>query len=260
MSEVIVESGNGIVTLTINRPERKNALTQEMYGLLADALEAAAADDSVRVVVLQGSQAFYTTGSDIGRFAESQAGEMPDPKSLRSLRFLRALATFPKPVVAVVCGLAVGIGATMLLHCEYVVAGDNATFTAPFVNMGLCPEAGSSLLGPQVLGYRNAVQLLMMGEPLTAEAACAMGLVNRVVPQADAQAIGQAVARTFAAKPLISLTETKRLLKSGQATQVVERIIEEGENFWRLMGQPAAREAIAALNEKRKPDFSKKTT
>lgn len=257
MSEIVVHAAAGILTLTIDRPDRKNALTQDMYGVMAAALESAATDDAVRVLVIQGSATLFTAGSDIGRFAEGQAAELPDPKSLQSFRFLCALASFPKPVVAAVCGLAVGLGATMLLHCEYVVAGDNASFLAPFVNMGLCPEAGSSLLAPQRLGYRHAVELLMMGEPLTAERACAMGLVNRVVPHVDAQAIGQSVARRLAAKPLSSLVETKRLLKSGQSAAVVARILEEGELFWQMMGRPAAREAIAALTEKRKPDFSR---
>lgn len=257
MSDVLIHTADGITTITFNRPERKNALTQDMYALSANALEAAASDPKIRVVVIQGSDTLFTAGSDVGRFADSQAGEMPKPTESQSFRFLSAIASFNKPLVAVVCGLAIGIGTTMLLHCDYVVAGDNAYFSAPFVGMGLCPEGGSSLLAPQLMGYRKAVELLMLAAPLNANAARDMDLVNRVVPSADARAIGRAVALQFAAKPLTSLIAAKRLLKGDQTPAVISRIVEEGETFWQMMGEPAAREAIAALQEKRKPDFSK---
>ena len=171
-------------------------------------------------------------------------------------RFLRAIASFPKPIVAAVCGPAVGIGTTLLFHCDLVYAGDNAAFSMPFVNLGLCPEAASSLLVPQMLGYHRAAEALLMGEPFMAEAALEVGLANRVVPPTEANGIAQAQARKLAAKPLASLIETKRLLKKGQMEQVLARIDEEAVSFGKMLGEPAAKEAFSAFMEKRKPDFS----
>jgi enoyl-CoA hydratase/carnithine racemase len=144
----------------------------------------------------------------------------------------------------------------MLLHCDLVYAGDNAAFALSFVNLGLCPEAASSLLVPQMFGYHRAAEALLLGEPFMAEAALEVGLVNRVVPPTEANAVAQAQARKLAAKPLSSLIETKRLMKKGQAALVVQQITEEGAVFGRMLGEPAAREAFTAFMEKRKPDFS----
>jgi enoyl-CoA hydratase/carnithine racemase len=172
-------------------------------------------------------------------------------------RFLRAIATFPKPVVAAVCGPAVGIGTTMLFHCDLVYAGDNAAFSMPFVNLGLCPEAASSLLVPQMLGYHRAAEALLLGEPFMAEAALEVGLVNRVLPPLEVAGYAQTVARKMAAKPISSLIETKRLMKQGQLKQVMAVMAEEGVSFGRMLGEPAAKEAFGAFMERRKPDFSK---
>ena len=163
----------------------------------------------------------------------------------------------PKPIVASVCGPAVGIGTTLLFHCDLVYAGDNAAFSMPFVNLGICPEAGSSLLAPQMFGYHRAAEALLLGEPFMAEAALEVGLVNRVVPPTEANAIAQLQARKFVDKPLNSLIETKRLLKQSHWPAVLERIDEEMQSFGRMMKEPAAREAFAAFMEKRRPDFSK---
>jgi len=160
-------------------------------------------------------------------------------------------------MIAAVCGPAVGLGTTMLFHCDLVYAGDNAVFSMPFVNLGLCPEAGSSLLAPQILGYHRAAEALLFGEPFLAEAALEAGLVNRVVPPTECNALAQVQAKKLAAKPLSSLIETKRLLKKGQTPAVLERIAEEAETFSRLLTAPAAREAFTAFLEKRRPDFSK---
>jgi enoyl-CoA hydratase/carnithine racemase len=159
--------------------------------------------------------------------------------------------------VAAVCGPAVGIGTTMLLHCDLVYAGDNAAFAMPFVNLGVCPEAASSLLVAKMMGYHRAAEALLLGEPFMAEAALEVGLVNRIVPPTEANGLAQAQARKLAAKPLSSLIETKRLMKKGQMQQVLDVIDEEAQSFGRMMGEPAAREAFAAFLEKRKPDFSK---
>jgi enoyl-CoA hydratase/carnithine racemase len=171
--------------------------------------------------------------------------------------FLRAIASHPKPVIAAVCGPAVGIGTTLLFHCDLVYAGDNAAFSMPFVNLGLCPEAASSLLVPQMMGYHRAAEALLLGEPFMAEAAMEVGLVNRIVPPTEVNAMVQAQARKLAAKPLASLVETKRLMKKGQMAQVLAQMTEEGESFARLLQEPAAKEAFTAFLEKRKPDFSR---
>jgi enoyl-CoA hydratase/carnithine racemase len=151
----------------------------------------------------------------------------------------------------------VGIGTTMLLHCDLVYAGDNAAFVMPFVNLGVCPEAASSILVAQMMGYHRAAEALLLGEPFMAEAALEVGLVNRIVPPTEANGLAQAQARKLAAKPLSSLMETKRLMKKAHMQQVLDVIDEEAQSFGRMMGEPAAREAFGAFMEKRKPDFSK---
>jgi len=169
---------------------------------------------------------------------------------------LRGIAVFAKPLIASVCGPAVGVGTTMLFHCDLVYAGDNAAFSMPFVNLGLCPEAASSYLAPQLMGYGRAAEALWLGEPFLAEAALEMGLISRIVPPAEVAALAQRQAQKLAAKPLSSLIETKRLMKKGQASVVAERMLEEGVSFGRMLREPAAREAFTAFMEKRRPDFS----
>ena len=171
-------------------------------------------------------------------------------------RFLRGIGAFPKPIVAAVCGPAVGIGTTMLLHCDLIYAGDNAAFSMPFVNLGLGPEAASSLLVPQLMGYPRAAEALLLGEPFTAESALEMGLINRIVPPAEVNALAQRQAQKLAAKPLSSLIETKRLMKKSNAPLLADRIAEEAVSFGRMLSEPAAREAFTAFMQKRKPDFS----
>lgn len=253
MSEILSHAEAGVLTLTLNRLERKNSLTAAMYGQLADALEAAAADASVRVVLLQGHETIFSAGNDINDFLNNP----PSGEGSPVFRFLRGIAAFPKPIVAAVCGPAVGVGTTLLFHCDLVVAGDNAAFSMPFVNLGLCPEAASSLLVPQMMGYHRAAEALLLGEPFMAEAAQEVGLVNRVVPPTEANGYAQALARKLAGKPVSSLIETKRLMKHGQQARVIEQMDEEGKSFGRMLREPAAREAFTAFMEKRKPDFSK---
>jgi enoyl-CoA hydratase/carnithine racemase len=264
MSDILVHTEAGVLTLTLNRVDKKNSLTAAMYAALADALAGALDDAAVRAVLIQGDPAIFSAGNDIGDFLRASAGKddgaAGDDDALAMdepvFRFLRGLATFPKPVVAAVCGPAVGIGTTMLLHCDLVYAGDNAAFSMPFVNLGLCPEAGSSLLVPQMIGHHRAAEALLLGEPFMAEAALEVGLVNRVVPPMEANSIAQTQARRLAAKPLAALVETKRLLKKSNEALVLERIEEEARSFRRMMKAPAAREAFTAFMEKRKPDFA----
>ncbi len=257
MSDILVHTEAGVMTLTFNRVDKKNSLTQAMYGALADALEQAKADAAVRVVLLQGDATIFSAGNDIGDFLNAPAPDAQSAEDRPVWRFLRGIATFPKPLVAAVCGPAVGVGTTMLLHCDLVYAGDNAAFSVPFVNLGLVPEAASSLLLPQMLGYHRAAEALLLGEPFMAEAALEVGLVNRVVPPTEANAIAQAQARKLAAKPLSALVETKRLMKKSQQEAVLARMQEEGQSFGRMLHEPAAKEAFTAFMEKRKPDFSK---
>ena len=253
MSDILIHTEDGITTLTFNRVDKKNSITAAMYAALADAVEAARDDAAVRCVVFQGHETIFSAGNDIGDFLNNP----PAGEDAPVFRFLRAIATFPKPLLAGVCGPAVGIGTTLLLHCDLVYAGDNAAFSMPFVNLGLCPEAASSLLVPQMMGYHRAAEALLLGDPFMAEAALEVGLVNRVLAPSEVTNYTQSVARKLAAKPLSSLVETKRLMKKGNAQQVMAVMAEEGASFGRMLREPAAREAFSAFMERRKPDFSK---
>jgi enoyl-CoA hydratase/carnithine racemase len=252
MSDVLQHVELGVMTLTLNRVDKKNSFTASMYTQLADALGDAADDAAVRVVLFQGHETIFSAGNDIGDFLNKPPSTPDSPV----FRFLNAIATFPKPLLASVCGPAVGIGTTMLLHCDLVYAGDNAMFSMPFVNLGICPEAASSLLVPRLMGYQRAAEVLLMGDPFMAEAALEVGLVNRVVPPTEANALAQQQARRLATKPLSSVVETKRLLKASITPAVLERMREEGAIFGRMLQEPAAKEAFSAFLEKRKPDFS----
>ena len=252
MSDILVHTEAGVMTLTLNRVDKKNSITAAMYSTLADALDQAKADAAVRVVLLQGDATVFSAGNDIGDFLHKPPAGQDSPV----FRFLHGIAAFPKPIVAAVCGPAVGIGTTMLLHCDLVYAGDNAAFALPFVNLGLCPEAASSLLVPQMFGYHRAAEALLLGEPFMAEAALEVGLVNRVLPPSECNRFAREQALKLAAKPLSSLVTTKQLMKGGQQNAVLDRIAEEGAHFGRMLAEPAAREAMTAFMEKRKPNFS----
>ena len=253
MSDILIHTEAGVQTLTINRVAKKNAFTPAMYAAMGQALQQAATDPAVRATVIQGDMTVFSAGNDIDDFLQRKPGGEESPAFI----FLRAIAQYPKPLVAAVCGPAVGVGTTLLFHCDLVYAGDNAAFSMPFVNLGLCPEAASSLLVPQMMGMHRAAEALLLGEPFMAEAALEVGLVNRIVPPTEANAVAQAQARKLAAKPLAALVETKRLMKKGQMAQVLAQMAEEGESFARLLQEPAAKEAFTAFLEKRKPDFSK---
>ena len=254
MTDILTHTEAGVMTITLNRLEKKNSITSAMYSAMTEALEQALADASVRAVLVQGHATVFSAGNDIADFLNNPPGGEDSPV----IRFLRSISTFAKPLVAAVCGPAVGIGTTMLLHCDLVYAGDNAAFSVPFVNLGLCPEAASSFLLPQMFGYHRAAEALLLGEPIMAEAALEIGLVNRIVPPTEANAVAQAQARKLALKPANALLETKRLMKKGQADLVARQIGEESASFGRMLREPAAREAFGAFMEKRKPDFSKR--
>lgn len=257
MTDILSHTEAGVLTLTFNRIARKNSITGAMYDTLSAAFEKAVDDADVRAVLIQGDPTIFSAGNDMSDFmtAANTPMEQVLPES-PAMRFLRVIATFPKPIVASVCGPAVGIGTTLLFHCDLVYAGDNAAFSLPFVNLGLVPEAASSLLVPRMFGYHRAAEAFLLGEPFMAEAALEVGLVNRVVPPTEANGIARTQARKLAAKPLSALIETKRLLKLSQQGEVLARIDEESVSFGRMMRSPAAREAFTAFMEKRKPDFS----
>ena len=248
-----VHTEGGIATIAFARPDKKNAITAAMYAAMADGLAAAAADPAVRAVLITGSAECFTAGNDLQDFLANP----PSGEDSPVWRFLRGLAGFPKPVVAAPCGVAVGVGTTLLLHCDLVYAGDNARFSVPFAALGLCPEAASSLLMPAIAGWQRAAEKLLLGEPFGAEEAREMGIVNRVLPAAEAIGFARAQAAKLVALPPASLRETKRLMKGAMADAIPARMAEEGVVFGRMLRAPEAREAFTAFFEKRRPDFSR---
>jgi len=252
MSDILCDTSDGVLTITLNRVSKKNSITTAMYTAMADALEGAAADAGVRVAVVQGHETIFSAGNDIGEFLNAPVPTAESPV----IRFLRVISSFPKPLIGAVCGAAVGVGTTLLLHCDLVYAGDNAAFSMPFVNLGVCPEAGSSYLLPRLMGHQRAAEALLLGDPFSAETALEVGLINRIVPPAEVSALAHRQALRLAAKPLASLVATKRLMKQEQAAPVAERIAEETVIFSKMLREPAAKEALTAFMENRRPDFS----
>jgi enoyl-CoA hydratase/carnithine racemase len=248
-----ITTDNGIATIAFARPEKKNAITAAMYSAMADGLASAAADPAVRVVLLVGSAECFTAGNDLQDFLANP----PSGDASPVFRFLHGIAAFPKPIVAAPCGVAVGVGTTMLLHCDLVYAGHNARFSVPFAQLGLCPEAASSLLLPAIAGWQRAAEKLMLGEPFGADEAREMGFVNRVLPADEVIDFARAQAVKLAALPPVSLRETKRLMRAGRGDATTTQMALEGEVFGHLLRGAEAREAFTAFFEKRRPDFSR---
>jgi enoyl-CoA hydratase/carnithine racemase len=241
-----------ILRITINRPEKMNALTAAMYDAFANAILAADGDPEVRVILIEGAGGCFTSGNDLHDFATSPPAGEESPV----FRFLQAISGAQKPIVAAVLGPAVGVGTTMLLHCDLVCAGERARFELPFVNLGLCPEAAASLLLPQLAGHQRSAELLLLGEPFGADRAQEIGLVNAVLPDGEVLQQAYALARKLAQKPPASVRLSKSLLKRGGQRAVAETIAEEGRHFLQRLSSPEAQEAFAAFLEKRRPDFS----
>ncbi len=250
---VSYQTDQGIATLTFDRPAKKNAITAEMYEQFDAGLKQAAADPSVRVVLVNGAGGTFTAGNDLKDFSNPKFAQPDSPV----LCFMQGLAAFEKPVVAAVQGMAVGIGVTMLLHCDLVYAADDATFSMPFTSLGLVPEFASTLLLPQVAGRARAAEKLLLGKPFPAAEAVVMGIANAVLPSADVLAHAHKVARTLAALPPGAVRDTKKLLRLPQAAGVKDAILREASVFGPRLSGAEAREAIAAILEKRAPDFSK---
>jgi enoyl-CoA hydratase/carnithine racemase len=245
---------NGILTIEFNRPDKKNAITSEMYQMMADALQEAECDAAVRAIFFAGKPEIFTAGNDLEDFMQNTSkGEI----STRPVaQFMANLSTATKPVVAAVAGNAVGIGTTMLMHCDLVYAADNAKFSMPFTQLGLCPEFSSSMLFPQIVGYPRAAEKLLLGEAFSAQEAYDMSLVSKVLPQADLLPYAYAQAAKLVALPPASLRLTKSLMKSAQSAAIASRMQEENKHFGAMLTAPEAREAFMAFFQKRKPDFS----
>lgn len=251
MSEILTDKADGILTITINRPEKKNALTSAMYAAMADALEAAEIDAAVRVIVFAGNGGAFTAGNDLQDFLNNppQGDESP------VFRFLRAISTASKPLVAAVNGVAVGVGTTMLLHCDLVYVGTDARLSLPFVNLALVPEAASSLLLPAMIGYHRAAELLLLGEPFNAETAKDYGIANAIFPDARVLPEAMQVAAKLAAKPPTAMRLTKQLLRQTRG-DIAGQMAAEGVHFRSQLKSAEAREAMTAFFEKRPPKFS----
>ena len=250
--DILTSKKNGIVTITFNRPDKKNAITVAMYQTIVNALNDAEHDAEVRAILFTGNEIF-TAGNDLDDFLRNPPQNTESPV----YQFIQNLSHATKPVIAAVSGLAVGIGTTLLLHCDFVYAADNAKFSMPFTKLGLCPEFASSLLLPQISGYQRAAEKLMLGEAFSAQEACEMGFVNKVLPPADVLAFAQAQAAKLVALPTSSLRATKRLMKGKQIAAVEAKIKEESVLFSEMLLSKEAKEAFTAFFEKRKPDFTK---
>lgn len=248
------ELSGGVLTVTLARPEKKNAITQAMYAVLSDAVERARADDAVRVLLFRSEGDSFSAGNDIGDFiALGSQGQQPLDMSV--FRFLKALADLDKPAVAAVRGRAVGIGLTLLLHCDMVVVAEDALLSVPFINLALAPEAASSMLLPAAIGHQRAFEMFALGEAIDGRTAVAWGLANRAVPADQVEAAAVDLAAKLAARAPNSIRKTKRLMRDAEALWALMQ--REGEAFGSQMSSPEAMEAFMAFSQKRAPDFSK---
>ncbi|PRC93579.1 enoyl-CoA hydratase [Solimicrobium silvestre] len=255
--DILTNKENSILTITFNRPEKKNAITGAMYQTMADALRAAETDNEVRVILLTGSDSIFTAGNDLEDFMKNAAQFVSgDAENTPVVQFMRALSSAQKPVIAAVAGLGVGIGTTLLMHCDLVYLADNAKLTMPFSQLGLCPEFSSSILLQKIAGYHRAAEKLMLGEAFSAQEALEMGMANKVVPAAELLAYANQQASKLVALPAASLRATKRLMKASQTSLVNEVMQGELQQFGKMLNGPEAKEAFMAFFQKRKPDFS----
>jgi enoyl-CoA hydratase/carnithine racemase len=245
---------NGVATIEIARPDKKNALTFAMYEAMAGALRAAQDDGAVRAVLIVGQPGIFTSGNDLEDFVARQPGaDSP------AFQFMKALVGIDKPVVAAVTGAAIGIGTTMLLHCDLVYVSDEARLAMPFVSLGLVPEFASSLIFAQLVGRAKAAEKLLLGEPFSAQEAVDLGLANAVLPAGEVVNHARRIAERFNALPPGAVRETKKLMRRADADRVLQTIAIEGEAFAARLASPEAKEAFSAFFQKRKPDFAQFT-
>lgn len=253
--DILTSKDSGILTIEFNRPDKKNAITSAMYQMMADALKDAQTDPAVRVVLLCGKPEIFSAGNDLDDFLKHSDGA--DLAERPVAQFMANFVSIQKPVIAAVSGAAIGIGVTMLLHCDIIYAAENAKFSMPFAQLGVCPEFGSSLLLPQIVGYHRAAEKLFFGEPFSAQEAYDMGLVAKVLPPQELMAFARSRAARLASLPASSLRTTKGLIKSAQSDALIARLYEENKHFSAMLTSPEAKEAFTAFFERRKPDFTK---
>jgi len=244
---------NGVARIEIARPEKKNAITVAMYQAMADAIGAAHDDGAVRGILIHGQKDIFTAGNDLEDFLKNPPSGMDAPV----FKFMQALGYSEKPVVAAVNGAAVGIGTTMLLHCDLAYCADNAMFSMPFVSLGVCSEFASSLLLPLNAGYHKAAEKLLLADPISAEEALEMKIVNRILPPGEVLDYAIRQAERFNQLPPASVRETKRLMRSGWKALTEKIIVDEAKSFGAMLRSAEAKEAFTAFYERRKPDFSK---
>lgn len=251
-AEIIVTAADAVQVLRINRPDKKNSLTRPMYKALCDAIEAGDSDPGIAAHVITGSGGIFTAGNDIGDFLAAGSGSGGQVNEV--LRFIRLLPVIKKPLIAAVDGAAIGIGTTLLFHCDLVYATPAAVFATPFLDLGLVPEAGSSLLMPRIMGQHRSFEMLVLGETFTAERGREAGFVNAVVPTDDLEKTALRAARRLARKPPEALAIARNMLR-GDARDISARVDEEAVAFERRLKSPEAREAFQAFLEKRPPRF-----
>lgn len=254
MSEahVVTSLEDRVLTVRFNRADKKNALTGAMYTALAEAFTAANSNPEVRVVLILGQPDCFTAGNDLADFLAVPPNGPDSPV----MRFMHSLSKLEKPVVAGASGIAVGVGVTLLLHCDLVYCGEQTKLSMPFSSLGICPEFASSYLLPRLMGHARAAELLMLGEGFNAKKALEYGLVNALLPNAEVEALALAKAKQIAAMPPRAIRTTKMLLKKWSLSTVNESIDFEAGHFMAMLHEPEAREAISAFMQKRKPDFS----
>jgi enoyl-CoA hydratase/carnithine racemase len=245
-SHVLVEQRDNVLSVTMARPERRNAITVAMYAALADAIESAADNAAIRLIIIEGQGEDFTAGNDLGDFLQA----MPEPGSGQDLpvwRLLRALAKNQVPIIAAVHGNAVGIGTTMLFHCDFVLAEEGSRFVMPFVDLGLVPEAASSLLFPRLAGRRRAARYLLLGEPFGPAEAVAMGLASHGVPQGQLKATLEGLVARLLAKPPEALRQTQKLLRREDTDEILERMELENGHFGERLQSDEVKQAITAF-------------
>jgi enoyl-CoA hydratase/carnithine racemase len=247
--QVLVSDDGAVRTIRMNRPDKKNALTSVMYDAMAEAIETAGGSSGIGSVLIAGVPGTFCAGNDLQDFLKAAMGG--DGLGGAVIRFLYALARSERPLVAAVQGAAVGIGTTMMFHCDYAVAASDARFSTPFVALGLVPEAASSLIAPRVMGHRRAFELLVMGKPLSGEEAKACGLVNQVAPADQVDSEAMRAAQQIAALPAEGVAISRRLMK-GAPDEIVQRIDDEAEQFKLRLKSPEARKAFEAFLSRKK--------
>jgi enoyl-CoA hydratase/carnithine racemase len=253
MDEIITEQSGSILRVQLNRPAKRNAMMSSMYAFLADVFDEAAKDEHTRVVLWHGAGDSFCAGNDIDDFLKNPPGPGDSPQA----RLMKALIDLDKPLVAAVQGAAIGGGTTMLMHCDFVYAGESARFQMPFINLAVAPEFGSSFLVPATIGHIRAAELILLGLPFDAQRAADLGFVTQVVPDPTLLATATETARKLATKPAGALQASKRLMKQSVHEQLKAATRVENEEFSALVRSEDAKEALTAFLEKRPPDFTR---